>query len=406
MIKFAHIADCHINKNFINEGISSLTQIKEIIKKENCEFLLISGDFWDKLIYLTEDSPLNQAAEIIKDISLSIPIIMIYGNHDVKGSLEIFEKISNNITVISEPTILCRTNNKILPFNKEINNYDIVFLCIPYLRKEYIKKKIKEENIEEIIKNDIIIEPYIRHLKLEMLKNINNDVYKIAVAHGTMSDCKNSIGQELEYLTNDIHFIYDTFYDLDYAALGHIHLFQTLGHEFRACYPGSIYSVNFTEEDDKYCLIVTLENDKTLKIQPKKLNVKKVKTININISNIFTIQELNEKLKNINNEIIKDYLNTRFKINFFGLKENLEILDHLNFKFDTEDIIINKHVLENKKNNNEEEEEIEEKPETFKEKVINYIKNYKNLEWTQSLDEKLNKIIQDKLEYFNYEEND
>ena len=402
MIKFGHIADCHINKKYITEGIKALKQIKNICIEENAEFLIIAGDFWDKLVHLTEDSPLNKAAEIIKEIAEIIPIIMIYGNHDVRGSLEIFEQLSSNITVVSEPELLCRTEGKIYKYNKNLNP-DILFFCFPYLRKENVKKKLKEEKQEIIIeKAEHIIESYVRYTKQKMLSQVKhldlNKIYKIAIAHGSMKGFKDAKGQDTHYYNiNDIHYIENTFEEMDYIALGHIHAFQTMGKEYRACYPSSIYSVNFTEEGDKFCIIVELEDDKTLKILPKKLDVQLVKTLKINLDELPPQRKLIINHLNELNKMAEEEKNTRWKIEFYGLKNTLEYLKE--FKF-SENITISKNFTDNLSVKNIEEE----RPLTFEEKVIKYIEENKGVKWSQSLESKFNKINEDKIQFYNTEE--
>lgn len=399
MIKFAHIADCHINRLFIDEGIKSLTQIKNHCVKENVEFLIIAGDFWDKIVHLTEESPVNKATTIIKEIAEIIPIIIIYGNHDIRGSLEIFEKLSPNITVVSEPELLCKTNGKICKYNNSLNP-DILFFCFPFLRHEYVRKKLKEEKQENTLEQaDHIIESYVRYTKQKMLNQVQhldiNKIYKIAIAHGTMKGSKDAIGQDSQYLNNmDIHYIDDTFDEMDYIALGHIHSFQTLGKEFRACYPSSIYSVNFTEEDEKFCLIVELDENKTLKISPKKLDVQLVKTLKINLDELSPQRKIiMNKLKELNDMAIENQ-NTRWKLDFYGLKNTLEFLKDFQF---AENIVVHKNysdLLSTKEIDNS-------TTLTFAEKVKKYIEDNKGIKWNKSLEAKFIKINEDKIQYYN-----
>lgn len=405
MIKFGHIADCHINRKFITEGIKALSQIKDNCLKEKVEFLIIAGDFWDKLVHLTEDSPVNKATSIIKEIAEILPIIIIYGNHDVRGSLEIFEKLSNNITVVSSPELLCKVEGKIERYNESLNP-DALFFCFPYLRKEGIKKKLKEEKQENVIeKAEHVIESYVRYTKKKMLERVKHldldKIYKIAIAHGTMRGVKNAIGQDSYYLNKDVHYIEDTFEEMDYIALGHIHAFQTLGKEYRACYPSSIYSVNFSEEGDRFCLVVEIDEDKTLKILPKKLDVQLVKTLKVDLDELPPQRKIIMNHLNEIKEMVLSETNTRWKIEFYGLRNTLEYLKDFQFPENVDlhrnfsDTLSIKDIDEN-----------EDRPLTFEEKVIRYIEINKGVKWTKSLEIKFNKINEDKIQYYNTEEED
>jgi hypothetical protein len=226
---------------------------------------------------------------------------------------------------------------------------------------------------------------------IEKVKHLDlNKIFKIGIAHGTMQGSSKADGQDSRYLNEDVHFIESTFDEMDYVALGHIHKFQTIGKKHRACYPSSIYSVNFSEEDDKFCLIVELDDDKTLKILPKKLNVQIVKTLKEDLNKLPPRRrEILNRLNELNETLSKDK-NTRWKIKFFGLRAVLEYIKeiewHDNIKINenpTDEFSIGDIVV----------------PETltFEQKIKKYIKDVKGVEWSESLSDKLNIINDERL---------
>ena len=75
--KFGHTADCHISTKHFNDSLESLEFICKKSINENCEFLIIAGDFWDHKIMVSKKSPLIKSVNLLRDLAKKIPIIMI-----------------------------------------------------------------------------------------------------------------------------------------------------------------------------------------------------------------------------------------------------------------------------------------------------------------------------------------
>ena len=85
MYKFAHITDCHLgswrNPKLRDLNLQAFERSILISIKEQVDFILITGDFFD--VNIPQLAPVKKAVEILKRARDSgIPIYMIYGSHD------------------------------------------------------------------------------------------------------------------------------------------------------------------------------------------------------------------------------------------------------------------------------------------------------------------------------------
>ena len=85
LYKFSHITDCHLgswrNPKLRDLNIKAFERSILISIKEQVDFILITGDFFD--VNIPQLAPVKKAVEIMKHARDSgIPIYMIYGSHD------------------------------------------------------------------------------------------------------------------------------------------------------------------------------------------------------------------------------------------------------------------------------------------------------------------------------------
>jgi hypothetical protein len=85
LYKFAHITDCHLgswrNPKLRGLNLQAFERSILISIKEQVDFILITGDFFD--VNIPQLAPVKKAVEILKRARDSgIPIYMIYGSHD------------------------------------------------------------------------------------------------------------------------------------------------------------------------------------------------------------------------------------------------------------------------------------------------------------------------------------
>ncbi len=310
MVKFAHLADCHLGgwRQQELQDLNFLSFQKAISRclEEKVDFILISGDLFDSA-YPPIEILKETFAEFKKVKDSGIPVYIIAGSHDFSASgksfLDVLEKAG---------------------FCKNVEDY-----------------KILEDggiNLLPTLHEDIAIFGYSGKksgMEIEDLKKVKFDsVYKFTIfmLHTTIRDVVGNIPMEcLEKETLPL---------ADYYALGHIHqVFDKTERNSSYVYPGPTFPNNFQELVDLKSgsfVIATLDNG-VIKTENIKLNLKEVVYLEIEIENGLIATE------KIINEI--DRLNLNDKILLLKLSGTLKQGKTGDIKFnEIEDFIKKKNV--------------------------------------------------------------
>ena len=333
-MKFVHIADLHLDSPFTTisdradlgmqrrlEQREALKKVVEFIKENEIEYLFISGDLYEQE-YIREST-----IKYVNDLFKKIPKTKIYitpGNHDpyIKNSYYALFNWNNNVKIF--------TQNVEKIENEEVDIYGFGF-----------------NNFE------------MRENQLENIKIENNNKINILITHGDIID---SI-----YNPMNINLLKNK--GFDYVALGHVHKRDD---STNIVYPGSLISLGFDELGEHGMIVGEIINKKLFKkfipIDNREFIEKE-----INISDIYSEEELIEKINNIeeNNNLYKinliGYRNFPININIKLLKNNIiKIKNNTKIKIEIKEnnytlkgIFIKK--LNEKKNNGEINENIYEK---------------------------------------------
>ena len=161
-IKIAHLSDLHLGAAY---GRDEVEKIVNMILKENCDLVVITGDIID--------GNMNLEIKMLQPFSkLNIPIYYITGNHEYYGDYEQTLNIINNLEYI-----------------KYLKNENIIFKdCINIIGKEYdfnIEKTKKD--IKELIHNNNLPNILLYHspiYDLEDLPGLNINLFLCGHLHG------------------------------------------------------------------------------------------------------------------------------------------------------------------------------------------------------------------------------
>ena len=333
-MKFVHIADLHLDSPFTTisdradlgmqrrlEQREALKKVVDFIKENGIEYLFISGDLYEQE-YIREST-----IKYVNNLFKKIPKTKIYitpGNHDpyIKNSYYALFNWNNNVKIF--------TQNVEKIENEEVDIYGFGF-----------------NNFE------------MRENQLENIKIENNNKINILITHGDIID---SI-----YNPMNINLLKNK--GFDYVALGHVHKRDD---STNIVYPGSLISLGFDELGEHGMIVGEIINKKLFKkfipIDNREFIEKE-----INISDIYSEEELIEKINNIeeNNNLYKinliGYRNFPININIKLLKNNIiKIKNNTKIKIELKEnnytlkgIFIKK--LNEKKNNREINEDTYEK---------------------------------------------
>jgi len=120
LYKFAHITDCHLgswrNPKLRDLNLQAFEKSISISIKEQVDFILITGDFFD--VNIPQLAPVKRAVEILKQARDSgIAVYMIYGSHDFNTANISMIDILHSAELFIKPTVFqTNTNSVILKF--------------------------------------------------------------------------------------------------------------------------------------------------------------------------------------------------------------------------------------------------------------------------------------------------
>lgn len=286
-MKFVHIADTHFDMPFrtlsdrANLGeVRRVDQRKafkkmiEYIKNNKIEYLFIAGDLYEN------DYVRESTITYINNLFKEIPETKIYitpGNHD------------------------------------------------PYLTNSYYSTfewcenvKIFTQKIETVENEDCIIygygfeDFYLASSEIDSIKLDNKEKINILITHGNL-DGSDKTPKEYNNISSkklkEIGF--------DYVALGHIHK-RNLEENTNIVYPGSTISLGFDELGSHGMIVGTIENGK-VETEFVSLDEKEFIEMELDISEIYTVEDLLQTINEINLE-----QNKLYKITLVG-QRNIEI---------------------------------------------------------------------------------
>ncbi|MBT3397743.1 exonuclease SbcCD subunit D [archaeon] len=288
MVKFAHLADCHLGgwrqEELQNLNFRTFQAIVARSIQERVEFMLISGDLFDSA-YPAIEILKETFSEFKKLHDAKIPVYLIAGSHDFSASgktfLDVLEKAG---------------------FCKNVENSEV---------QEDGRIKLTPH-----FHGDIAIFGYPGRksgMEIEDLRKVYFDSvypFTIFMIHTTIKDVVGTIPiDSLEKSGLPL---------ANYYAMGHIHqIFEAREANSHYVYPGPTFPNNFQELTDLKCgsfQLVEIENGST-KSQNIKIPLKEVAYLEINLDSGLTATD------RIISEL--DKLNLRDKIALLKLKGTL-----------------------------------------------------------------------------------
>ena len=350
-MKFVHIADMHFDSPFVNlsekdimgdlrrlEQRKVFKKIIEYIKENNIKYFFISGDLYEhKYIKQSTIDYINKLFEEIPETNIYIAP----GNHDPYTKNSYYNKYnwSKNVKIFGPKVEKIET--------QDANIYGYGF-------DDFYCSDSGVENIE-----------------IEQTEKLN-----ILIIHGNIDG---STIEDMQYNSMSKKMLEEK--GFDYVALGHIHKkdYNTEENQ-KIVYPGSTISLGFDELGEHGMIVGDVEKNK-LETQFIKLDDKQFTKRELNVDNIYSKEELIEKINELEieeNNYVEIILigNRNFEINKYDLikyilnnniikiKDNTKIAYNLE-KLENENTLKGLFIKEmNKKLKNaetEEEKEIIEK---------------------------------------------
>lgn len=308
-MKFIHMADMHFDSPFINlsqrENLGELRRLKqrkafkkiiEYIKENNIEYFFISGDLYEN--QYIKRSTIEYINNLFKDIP-NTKIFIAPGNHDpfIKNSYYNNYNWNENVNI----------------FNSKIE-----------------KVETKEADFYGFGFDDF----YCYNCGIENFEIENKEKINILIMHASLDE-----GWDNERNYNPVSSKKLKEKGFDYVALGHIHKLDYNTYEDqKIVYPSSPIALGFDEIGEHGIIEGNIEN-KELKLKFIKIDDEEFIKKEINVTNIYSKEELIERINNIE---ISD--NQYVEIKLIG-NRNFEI-----DKYDLIKYVLNSRIIKIKDN--------------------------------------------------------
>lgn len=239
-MKGIHTADWHLGKmvhghSFLPEQRKQIEGITQLIKEEAIDFVMISGDLFDRAIPPVEAIVVWESVleEWVKN--LGIQVFVIAGNHDSAVRLS----FGNRFLEKQGVTILGDFSRFFDPLELIHGEEKVQVYFLPYLDTAFLREILQQpgERSREVLLGQAV---------KQIQKEWNPKAFHLLLAHefllgGSVSDSERPLS-----VGGSQAIPYEVFEDFDYVALGHLHRAQRIGKD-HIRYSGSLYPYSFSE---------------------------------------------------------------------------------------------------------------------------------------------------------------
>lgn len=256
MAKFLHTSDWHIGRLFQNislldDQIHVLKQIQQYADEHQVDALVIAGDIYDRSVPPAEAvDALNSFLATFTE-ALSIPVIMISGNHDSAKRLRFGARFMAGAGV----HILGDIRQVATPVEVQTASGPIQFFGIPYHDPVEVREAF-----------DVEVKTYDEaHTYLAGLADQARTagVPAVLISHCFIDGAEESDSERRLSIGGADRVSYQPLEPFDYVALGHLHAPQYKGAE-HIRYSGSLLKYSFSEHrQSKGVTLVEVNNEGT-----------------------------------------------------------------------------------------------------------------------------------------------
>ncbi len=277
-MKILHTSDWHLGHKFYGrqrheEFAKFLQWLETIIELNGVELLIVAGDVFDS--QAPPNKTLAMYYEFLSRISSSCcrHIIIVGGNHDSPALLNAPRELLHflNIHVIgSAPRNI---SDELIVLHDGNNTPEAIILAVPYLRDKDIRLSAAGESLGD--KQQKLIQGIHNHyssllaLAHEKQKQIQKKIPLIATGHLFCQGGQTRQGDGIRelYVGTLLRIGLDCFSkDIDYLALGHLHLPQVLAKQNNRRYSGSPLAMSFAEAGEKK-VVLLVDFSETMTVQ-------------------------------------------------------------------------------------------------------------------------------------------
>lgn len=257
-MKFIHLGDIHLGKSLGDFDMAAdqkyiLEQILDIMDEKEADGVLIAGDVYDKSVPSEAatnllDFLLNSLAERKK------PVFMISGNHDSD------DRLNYGSSLFRSKGIYISAGYSGSMYKKTLTDEygEITVWLLPFVKASQVRHFFPDEKIETY---DDAVRAVIAHEDIDPEKRNVIVSHQFVAGKSSDPDLSGSEGPGTKSVGTVEKIGYDCFDLFDYAALGHIHSPQSVGHR-EVRYSGSPLKYSLSEVDNNKSLPIVTFNGK------------------------------------------------------------------------------------------------------------------------------------------------
>ncbi|HIP83820.1 MAG TPA: exonuclease subunit SbcD [Desulfocapsa sulfexigens] len=273
-MKLLHTSDWHLGHKLYGrqryeEFTNFLQWLEKCIEEHGVETLIVAGDIFDS------QTPSNRSLAMyygfLSRISHSCcrHIIIIGGNHDSPTLLNAPRELLHFLNIHVVGSVPVNIEDELIVLHDKNHDPEALILAIPYLRDKDIRSSTSQETPDDkhIKMLQGIRDHYSTLVKLarEKQKQINKEIPLIATGHLFCQGGVTGQGDGVRelYVGTLVRVGLDCFpNEIDYLALGHLHLPQLVAKQENRRYSGSPLTMNFSEAcEQKAVLLVEISEE-------------------------------------------------------------------------------------------------------------------------------------------------
>ena len=274
-MKLLHTSDWHLGRALdgrkrYDEYEAFLNWLAALIESEDIDVLLVAGDVFDS------STPSNRAQELYYRFLCRVAasphryVMVTAGNHDSPSFLNAPRELLKflNIHVVGRAS--ASPDDEVIVLKGPDDEPRLIVCAIPYLRDSDIRTAEAGESVEE--KERKIVAGIRAHYRMvydaarEKQALLKRPVPIIAMGHLYTEGGKTVDGDGVRelYIGSLLHVGRDVFPDcIDYLALGHLHIPQSVGGSEFIRYSGSPLPIGFGEAAQKKSVVLVEFSDGT-----------------------------------------------------------------------------------------------------------------------------------------------
>ena len=287
-MKILHTSDWHLGQRFLlndrsEEQQAALDRVLQIIREEQVDLLLLSGDVFDI------GNPPFPARRIyyrfLRDLlgTCCRYVVITGGNHDAPGMLEAPKELLQGLNIFVVGAAPENPADMLLELRDDQDRLEAVVAAVPFLRDRDLKSSIAGESAADRVQHlRKALAAYFEALGEQAKAFEPAGVPILCTGHLYASGADASGKQDNIYIGDVENIQADAFPTIfSYVALGHIHRAQKIGGRERVRYSGSLIPLSFSEtRDEKSVTLLEYEGASLQRIYERKIEgLRRLKTI-------------------------------------------------------------------------------------------------------------------------------